>query len=307
MAAEEKPLRWWEIAALQDDVIARYQALAAGMTVAQWDWKLSRGHWKAVAPGVAVTHTGGLTDRQRWWAAALHAGSGAAISGDAGLVARGMKKITVPVIDVAVPHKRQVVAVATTELTLAPHRLGDVSAWRVEIRGLPVLKPEAAALHAAAWAASDRQAETRLAMVVQQRLTAVVLLRAALEKMPRLPRRALIREVLDDVEFGAHAQSELEFLRFCRRNGLPEPDEMQVKVRAGGTHYLDARYRRQKVSVEVDGTHHKEVEQWDKDTLRSLQLAVAARGTGEQLIRITRANMRHDEAKVADLLRTLLL
>ena len=76
-------------------------------------------------------------------------------------------------------------------------------------------------------------------------------------------------------------------------------------MRAGGIRYLDGRWKKEKVSLELDGAYHMEVQSWDADTLRGLQLAVAARGTGEQQVRLTRANLRHDEAKVAELLRTL--
>ena len=168
-----------------------------------------------------------------------------------------------------------------------------------------MVDPHLTALHAAAWAKDDRAAEWRLAAAVQRRLTAVPLLRLALAEQPRLPRRALIRVVLDDVELGAHAGTELAYLRFCRRHRLPLPDELQVRVRAGGsTSYLDARYRRQRVTVELDGAHHREVGQWEADALRSLRLV--AELPGERVIRLTGAMMRHDGADVAPLLRAIL-
>lgn len=149
-------------------------------------------------------------------------------------------------------------------------------------------------------------AEWRLAAVVQQGLSAPCLIRAALDLMPVLPRRRLIRTALDDIELGAHAASELQFLRFCRRNGLPCPDEMQLRVRAAGTHYLDAHYRRQKLSFEIDGAHHRWVANWEADAMRSLKLAAARRPSGEQVLRITPAAMRHDGPELARALRLLL-
>ena len=123
--------------------------------------------------------------------------------------------------------------------------------------------------------------------------------------MPRLRRRTLIAVVLDDVELGAHAGSELAFLRFCRAHGLPRPDELQVRVRSGAaTHYLDARYRRQRVTVEVDGAHHREVATWEADALRTLRVAAAM--PGERLVRLTPGLMRYDGDEVAELLRRIL-
>jgi hypothetical protein len=317
---------WAEIAAEQDGVIARFQALASGMTKHAWDWRLRNGDWKAIVPGVAVTHSGVPTDKQRAWAAFLHAGEGAALTGDVGLVQRGFTKMgALLTVDVAVAWPREVAGRATflggpdDEPTdwrrggprggpkLVCHSLRHLSQWVRPYAGeLTVVQVEAAVLHAAAWATSDAAAEWRLAAVVQQGLTVPSRIRAVLAQMPRLKRRALIRTVLDDVEFGAHAGSELAFLKFCRAYGIPEPDEMQVVVRAGGKRYLDARYRKQRVSVEVDGAHHREVEQWDADVLRTLHLAVKHHGTGETQIRVTMGNLRHTGDEVAGLLRTLL-
>jgi hypothetical protein len=304
---ERRPRHWSEIAAGQEEVLARWQALSAGMTDRAWDWRLSRKGWTSLGDGVAMTHSGSPSGRQRPFAAVLHAGRGAALSGDAGLVELGATRIKVTTYDVVVDRQRHVRAVDHTLLTTAVHRTTVLPASIRTIRRLPVVRAELAVLHAAAWAPTDRDAELRLAMTVQQRITNVPPVRAALNGVPRLKRRALLLQVLDDIELGAHAQSELDFLRFCRRNGLPVPDELQVRVRTTGLRYLDGRYTRQRVSLEIDGAHHQWVEQWDADTLRSLELTVAARGTGEQFIRLTQANLRHDEARVVSLLRTLLL
>lgn len=301
-----RPLHWSEVLADQDDTISRSQALLGGMTPEAWEWRLERGVWTRLLPGVAVAHSGEPTQRQQFFGVVLHGGKDTALSGDAGLVAAGFKKLTLTSLDLFVPIERRVVGGKVAGgLLLVPHRGTVKQEWRRCLRGLDMLKPQAAVLHAAAWAPSDRAAEWRIAASVQQKLTAVPVLRKVLADLPRLRRRALILEVLDDVELGAHAASELEFLRFCRRNKLPLPDELQVRVRAGGIRYLDGRWKKEKVSLELDGAYHMEVQSWDADTLRGLQLAVAARGTGEQQVRLTRANLRHDEAKVAELLRTL--
>ncbi|MCW2499913.1 MAG: hypothetical protein JWN87_1589 [Frankiales bacterium] len=75
-------------------------------------------------------------------------------------------------------------------------------------------------------------------------------------------------------------------------------------MRAGGVRYLDARYRRQRVTVELDGAHHRLVGQWEADALRTLHVLASARD--EQLVRLTRGNLRHDEPVVAQLLGQLL-
>ena len=298
---------WQQLAAQQDDVVSRRQARLGGMTEDAWQWKLDKGLWRALLPGVVITHSGEPTDRQRAWGAVLRAGDGAALTADAALQDQGFVLQELRSVDVAVPEGRA--GVGSPLLGGAPYRPHNVrrlSAMIHPVRPLPVVRVAPAALHAAAWAVSDRAAEWRVAAVVQQRLCSPADLRRALADASRLHRRALIGLVLDDVELGAHAGSELDFLRLCRRNALPEPDELQVRVRANKVRYIDARYRRQRVSIEVDGAHHRFVEQWEADVLRASELAVAGARRGEVLLRFAWGNLRHDESDVVRLIRQAL-
>ncbi len=161
-------------------------------------------------------------------------------------------------------------------------------------------------LHAAAWAASDRAAEWRVAAAVQQRLVLPQDLRRALIGLQRLPRRPLIATVLDDVEQGAHAAGELAFLRFLRTWRLPAPDRLQRPVRLSGLRYLDAWWERQRVAAELDGAHHRSVGAWEDDVLRANDVIVAGRSAGTVLLRFTTGNLRHDADRVAAQLAAVL-
>ena len=298
---------WDELCVRQDGVLARHQAITGGLSKHQWDRKLATGRWRFLLPGVAVSHSGATTERQRAWAAVLHAGHGAALSGDAVLSLSGLAVPRLRSLEVAVPRDRHVRGGqlrGEESLRVAIRRVHGLERWRREVRALPMTTTHAAVLHAAAWADTDRAAEWRVAAAVQKRITSVPSLRAVLAGMPTLKRRALVVSVLDDVELGAHAGSELQFLRFCRAHGLPRPDELQVRVRSGAVHYLDARYRRQKVTVELDGAHHREVATWEADALRTLRVIAAM--PGEQVVRLTPGMLRHDGPEVAHHLRVLL-
>jgi hypothetical protein len=300
------PPAWRNVLAQQDQVISRSQALLGGLSRHQWSWKLDHD-WQLAVPGVAVAHTGGTTPRQRAWVAALHGGKDAVVSGDAALRLLGLK-VEGSTIDVAVPldrRARDALLTLDEPDAVAVHRVKGLAAWRRDVRGLPMTHAHAAVLLAVSWAPTDRAAEWRIAAAVQRRITSVPSLREVLEQMPALKRRALIREVLDDVELGAHAASELRFLRFLRTHGLPMPDALQLKVRAGRVHYLDARYERQRVTVEVDGTHHRAVETWEADALRTLRLVAAL--PGERVVRVTMGLIRNDGEEVAGLLRRILV
>jgi hypothetical protein len=308
---ETGPASWRQLLADQNDVISRVQARRGGLSEDQWQWRLDTGRWQSVLHGVAVAHSGEVTDRQRAWAAVLYAGEGARLSADAALIELGMRLPTPREIHVVSSREvaPQVFAHAPNEdgVRLRSHRAQRLTEWAHPVRQPPLLRLPVAALHAAAWASSDRAAEWRLAAVVQQRLARVTDLRAPLEQIPRLPRRALVREVLDDIEFGAHAASELDFLRFLRLHRLPMPDRLQRPVRAGKLRYLDAWWETQRVNAEMDGAHHRTVGSWDDDALRGNDVVLVERHDRILLLRFTRGNLRHDGERVAAQLREALL
>lgn len=299
------PTRWEDLVEHQRGVLSRRQALLGGMTRSEWAWGVSSGRWQRVLPGVVLMHTGAATDEERLWAAWASAGPGAALAGDAALVRHGFAVKDLRRYDVAVPLGRRL---STRRFrdggTVVPRRLSQAERPAAEVDGLPTTTREIALLLASEWAPSDRAAEWRLAACVQQGLVQPGAVREALPELAALTRAPLIATVLQDVEKGAQATSELEFLRFCRQFGLPEPDQLQVLVRAGGTRYLDARYHRQRVTVEVDGAHHRDADQWHADAMRSLHLLVAL--PGERVIRLTTSMLRHDGPEVAELLRQVL-
>jgi hypothetical protein len=82
-----------------------------------------------------------------------------------------------------------------------------------------------------------------------------------------------------DIAGGSQALSEIDFVRLCRRHGLPEPQRQQVRREPSGRRrYLDASWRRRDgrlVVAEVDGALHLIVKQWWDDQLRQNELALA--------------------------------
>lgn len=312
LAPPTEPRPWAELLAVQDGVLSRRQGLLGGLSEDAWQWRLDTVRWQALLPGVVVNHLGLPTDRQRAWASVLYVGTGAALSGDAALLEHGLKLPTLGIVHVAYPEHRDVRPQRLRhpdipDVRVQPRRVRGLGALVHPVHEPPALRVAPAALHAAAWASSDRAGEWRLAAAVQQRLVQVSSLRRALEDLPRLPRRALITDVLDDVELGAHARSELDFLRFLRREHLPLPDQLQRPVRSGKRCYLDAWWERQRVSAELDGAHHRTVGAWDEDTLRANDVVVAERADRILLLRFTMGNLRHDGPRMAQQLRSALL
>ena len=83
---------------------------------------------------------------------------------------------------------------------------------------------------------------------------------------------------LNDIEMGAHALSEIDFISLCRRNGLPEPRQQAIRIESSGRRrYLDAEWLRadgQRVVVEVDGAVHLVPRQWFDDQLRQNEVTL---------------------------------
>jgi hypothetical protein len=119
---------------------------------------------------------------------------------------------------------------------------------------------------AAQWRATERGAMAILASGVQQGLTRTSDLRAQLRRPGPMLRRALLLEVVGDIEGGAQALSELDFTQqVIRQFGLPEPSRQVGKRDARNRQrWIDVVFEEWKVMVEIDGAQHiQPLRQWD--------------------------------------------
>lgn len=201
--------------------------------------------WAAVHPGVYVDHTGPTTWQQRAWAAVL-ATEPSALFGSSALRALdgpGRRGDDDGPVHVAVARYRSLHAPAGDEL-------GVVSA---------------------------------LADAVRARLTTADRLQAAPATRTRLPRRALLEAVLEDVAQGTDSVLEHGYLvRVERAHGLPR-GARQVREKATRkprTVYRDVAHETCGVLVELDGARtHETTEDRDLDLARDLDAVVSGRVT----------------------------
>jgi phage-related tail fiber protein len=81
-----------------------------------------------------------------------------------------------------------------------------------------------------------------------------------------------------DIQQGAHALTEIDFARLCRRNGLPEPIRQAIRHEGfGRRRYLDVEWRLADgriVAVEVDGALHLSARQWVDDQVRQNEVVL---------------------------------
>lgn len=151
-------------------------------------------------------------------------------------------------------------------------------------------------MQAALWARTDREAALLLVAPVQQRLTTVDLLGSALERVRRDRRRTFLHGVFAEIAEGVRSLNELDFATMCRRRGLPEPDRQVVVPGPSGCYYLDVRWNRWRVVVEIDGVGHLQPDRWIDDSLRHNEIALA----GDVVLRIPSLGLRLDPGRHLD-------
>jgi very-short-patch-repair endonuclease len=255
-------------------VVSREQAYAVGLTRAEVRAHVKARRWRRVGGHALAVHTGPLVPEAQWWAAVLEGGPRAFLDGASALVATGLKGFTTSTIRVSVPKGARVRRRRRSEVDLRETRR-----WRAEdvvSTGIPRSRPAVAAVRAALWARSDREAALVLTMAVQQGLCRVDDLADEMLRIRRDKRRPFIHRLLIDLAGGVRSLNELDMIRGCRERGLPVPDLQVVRKTRSGSYYLDARWRRWAVVVEVDGIQHTWVQNVVADAIRHNAIATSS-------------------------------
>jgi len=252
----------------QDGMVSRRQVLAAGGTENDIERLIRRRAWTRVHAGVYVDHTGALTWNQSAWAAVLLLAP-AALSGGSALRAHGIRGHDgQSCIEVAVPATRHLVAREGIRVVRLA-RFAEVAQLNLSP---PRIRIEAALLRVASSARREDEAAAVLGDGCQSGRTIARRLHAELAVSGRIPRRALIEDVLADVAEGAMSALERRYLRDVERaHGLPRADRQSL----GPGVVRDVEYRRWRLRLELDGRfgHEWSSGRWD-DLDRDVDSAV---------------------------------
>lgn len=294
---------WRQIALAQSGVISRAQLRGAGVTHKQTERWIRAERWQRLAPQVVGTTTGELTELQRMWLGVLHGGTGALVAGVHAAERAGLKHWRRDEITVLTPYREGPTTPLDGFRFIRTRR--PLTTLVSTLPGPPTCRLNPAVLLFASREPHMRTAQGILAACVQQRLTTAEALAGWLKRLNAIPRERLMSEWLAEIAGGAQSVAELDVNRMCRRFGLALPMRQTKRRDASGrVRYTDCEWRCADGStlvLEVEGTFHMDVGQWEDDIARQRDLTA----TDVRLIRCTNRELRDRPEPIADALLRL--
>jgi hypothetical protein len=227
-------------------VVSRAALRAGGISAADVRSEVRAGRWTTHGLQTVALHTRPLGREEQLWRAVWETGADVvALDGATALLAAGMTGYRDERIHLSVVHSHTVKQVPGVRV----HKITRRHDHELEPHGIPRVRVAVAAIRAAHWADSDRQAALLLVLPTQQGLV------RSTRSIRGRRRRAFVGGVIRDIALGVQSLGELDFARLCRARGLPEPDRQVVRRGPKGRIYLDVRWRCG-VVVEIDGIQH---------------------------------------------------
>ena len=290
----------------EDGVLRRDELEKVGLTRWQIDRMLSSVKWQQDAAGlVIVTHNGPLTRRQQQAVAVRAGGTLCALAARTAAANAGLTGWDAELVEVLVPRGTTYPRLRLVEVKVHESRrftADDLhpAAWP------PRVTVERALIDAAVWSRRPRTACGIVAAGVQQRLTSAPRLLDELQRAGAVRHRHVLTHALVDIDGGAQAVTEMDFIRFCQRHGLPKPIHQSVRRDAAGRRrYLDATLVGPTgcvVRVEIDGALHLVVQTYWSDMYRGNDLSIAR----EIALRLPSYVIYADDEQAVDQLRRAL-
>ena len=263
----------------QHDVVTREQLRAAGVTASRIRAEFDGKRWQRLNTKVICLHNGPLTRRQQLWAVVLSAPVRAALCSFTVLELRRINGFRTATVHVVINKGDKVLPVPGVEVAVHETRRFPSDAVRL-LDYLPATLPDRAFVDAATHSKDWMTAARVLVAGVQQARVAPSQMRDQLLAATRARHRRLLLLLANDLEGGAQALSEVEFLAFCRRHGFPRPRLQARHDSFGRRRYLDAEFTAAdgtRFWVEVDGGVHLTLEVRAQDDLKDNDATITRR------------------------------
>lgn len=266
-----------EVLDQQHRVLARRQALNAGMPGSAIRARLDSGRWQRLYPGTYATYSGDPPRLAFIWAALLSAGTGAVICHQTAAELYQFGRRPHQALHVAIPEERHVRRTYRARPDAPPviiHRSDRI----VEVQH-PVLRPprtriEETVLDLTQCAPTFDEAYHWLSQACGSRLCTASMICRALELRKKVRYRAELEAALGDVAAGALSPLEYRYVHGVERpHGLPTARRQAPVTLGGRRRYLDNLYQDYLLAVELDGiAAHPAGERW-RDIRRDNSLA----------------------------------
>lgn len=281
------------LAETQDGVLSRRQLYALGMPRWLVRRELLARRWVRAGDQAIRLHNGPLSPEGHRWAALFIGGPRAMLDGASSLVVSGLERFDEVRVRVSVPrgarirHRPQYDVRQTRRWSAADLMHGP---------GIPRTRPAVAAVRAALWARTDREATYVVTAVVQQRLVKPAELGVELLRIRRDRRRSMLHELVNELLDGARSLGELDVARALKARGLPPPERQVLRRDGRGRYYLDLYWPQFRLVVEIDGIHHTWAENVVGDALRQNALTLQ----GDRVLRLPLLGFRLEREAFLD-------
>ena len=273
-------------------VVTRAELLAAGVTRAEIEYRLSAGSLLREHRGVYRVGHRAPGVEARYMAAVLACGPGALLSGLAAGHLLGLLRGGPPAPEVTAPTERRVEGLSTRRSRGIDPREATVC------NRIPVTTVERTLVDLAAVLATDALPRACHEAEVRHGITPGDV-EALLARRPASPGAGQLRRVLRGDLRVTLSRLEARFLERLRDAGLPIPETNQI---AGGRR-VDCRWPLQKLTVELDGyRYHHSRHAWEQDRRRERE----ARARGDEFRRYTFGDVMEEPDAMLGELRALL-
>ncbi|MDN4173651.1 DUF559 domain-containing protein [Nocardioides sp. SOB77] len=272
------------VAGRQGGVVSRRQLYALGVTRWQVRGQVRAHRWQLLGDQSVCLHNGEVSHVGHQWAAVFHGGPRACLDGASALVAGGLQRYAVDRVRVSVPRGARVRRSPRYDI----RQTRRWNAADVVATGVPRTTPSVAAVRAALWAATDRQAAYLLTLTVQQGLATAEQVGVEALRVRRDRRRALVHAVVHELVDGARTLDEAAIVRELVRRGLPAPARQVLRRGRNGRYFLDLSWPAHGLVVEVDGIQHAWADHVVGDAVRHNDLVLA----GDRVLRVPALGLR---------------
>jgi very-short-patch-repair endonuclease len=273
-----------ELAQRQGHVLSRPQIYALGLTRWEVRGQVRAGRWTLIGDQSVQLHNGTLDALGEQWAAVFQGGPRACLDGGSALIAAGLERYELDRVRVSVPRGARIRRNERFNI----RQTRRWSADEIVRAGIPRTRPETAAVRAALWARTDREATYVLTIVVQQGIASVEAIAHALLRVRRDKRRLLLHAVVNELADGARSLGEFDVARELRRRGLPAPERQVLRRDGRNRYYLDLYWPEFRLVLEIDGIHHTWAENVIGDALRQNAVVIG----GDRFLRLPLLGLR---------------